>query len=383
MTKELEEGWKEFELGEILNYEQPGDYIIDSEDYSDDNKTPVLTAGKSFILGYTNETKGIYNKLPVIIFDDFTTSSHYVDFPFKIKSSAMKLLTPKMDNINLKFVFCMMKGLHHNTITHKRYWISEFQPKKIPIPIKEDGTPDMKKQEKIIKFIEKAEKAKEWRKKADDLTKDFLKSVFLEMFGDPVKNPKKYGIKKLNDICDVRDGTHDSPKYVNEGYPLITSKNLANGFIDFSEVNLISKKDFDLVNKRSFVDDGDIIMPMIGTIGHPIIVKKEKEFAIKNVALIKFTKTDVSNVFIKFLLDSHYFDYINLKNNRGGTQKFISLGDIRKFPIPLPPISLQNKFASIVKEVEAMKEQQKHSKNQIDNLFNALMQKAFKGEIKC
>lgn len=83
---------KEYELGELLSYEQPTPYIVESTKYSNTYKTPVLTAGKSFIIGYTNETTGIYDKLPVIIFDDFTTSSQYVNFKFKVKSSAMKIL---------------------------------------------------------------------------------------------------------------------------------------------------------------------------------------------------------------------------------------------------------------------------------------------------
>ncbi len=102
-------------------------------------------------------------------------------------------------------------------------------------------------------------------------------------------------LEKLEDICDVRDGTHDSPKYVNEGYPLITSKNVTNGTIDFNNVNNISSEDYEKINRRSFVDDGDILMPMIGTIGKPIIVVKNRDFAIKNVALIKFNKSNVLN----------------------------------------------------------------------------------------
>lgn len=243
--------------------------------------------------------------------------------------------------------------------------------------------PPLSTQKKIVGILEKAEKLREWRKEADKLTDDFLKSTFLEMFGDPILNNKNFEIKKLNNICDVRDGTHDSPKYVSEGYPLITSKNLTKGHVDFSDVNLISKEDYDAVNKRSFVDDGDIIMPMIGTIGNPIVVKKERAFAIKNVALIKFTKTDISNIYIKYLLDSNYFNYIIAKNNRGGTQKFIALGDIRNFSIPIPPIELQNKFAEVVKQVEQLRESQKQSKQHTDNLFNALMQKAFRGELAC
>lgn len=237
-------------------------------------------------------------------------------------------------------------------------------------------------QKKIAAILEKVEKLKQKREEADKKTAEYLQSVFYEMFGDPVRNEKRLEIKKLNEICDVRDGTHDSPKYVEEGYPLITSKNLSGGFIDFSEVNLISKEDFDEVNKRSKVDAGDIIMPMIGTIGNPLIVPKNiQEFAIKNVALIKFTKTDVSNIYIKFILDSPYFNQVTKGDNRGGTQKFLALGDIRNMPIPLPSLPLQQKFSKIVEKIEKLKEKQKESKQKIDELFNVLMQKAFRGEL--
>lgn len=93
---------------------------------------------------------------------------------------------------------------------------------------------------------------------------------------------------KLGDVCDVRDGTHDSPKPVEKGYPLITSKNIKNGELDFSNVTYISEEDFKKVSQRSYVDAGDVIMPMIGTIGGACLIKsKEKDFAIKNVALFK------------------------------------------------------------------------------------------------
>ena len=139
---------------------------------------------------------------------------------------------------------------------------------------------------------------------------------------------------ELNKICDVRDGTHDSPKYLNSGYPLITSKNIKNGTIDFTDVNFISKKDLDKINKRSKVDQGDIIMPMIGTIGNPIIVGSKKDFAIKNVALIKFyPDSKIDRVLLRYLLDSEYIKEEYINHSSGSTQKFISLGFIRKIKI--------------------------------------------------
>lgn len=157
----------------------------------------------------------------------------------------------------------------------------------------------------------------------------------------------KFDSVKLMNVCDVRDGTHDSPKYVSEGYPLITSRNIKDGTIDFSEVNYVSEADFENINKRSQVDDGDIIMPMIGTIGNPIVVKKDRDFAIKNVALIKFNEdSKIDRQFLKAVLASNYFVEHFQMQSLGATQKFISLGFIRNLEIPLPPLAIQQQIVS-------------------------------------
>jgi type I restriction enzyme M protein len=122
-------------LNDLLDYEQPTAYIVEHTNYKNEYKIPVLTAGQTFVLGKTDETKGIFYRLPAIIFDDFTTASKYVDFPFKVKSSAMKILTNKNSNrSNLKFIYLMMQGIKFNNETHKRYWISEYSNIKIPLP---------------------------------------------------------------------------------------------------------------------------------------------------------------------------------------------------------------------------------------------------------
>ena len=129
----LPQGWSVCRLEDILDYEQPQAYIVNSTDYSDEYDTPVLTAGKSFIIGYTNETNGICDRLPVIIFDDFTTDSKLVDFPFKVKSSAMKILRTKGE-INIDYIAYYMSITRLIGDTHKRYWISEYSKLLIPIP---------------------------------------------------------------------------------------------------------------------------------------------------------------------------------------------------------------------------------------------------------
>ena len=144
---DLPEGWAYVRLENVLNYEQPTEYIVESTDYRNEYKTPVLTAGQSFIIGYTNETTGIKNDLPVIIFDDFTTDSKYVDFPFKVKSSAMKILTADKSLIDTKYAYYIMQTVECDHETHKRYWISEYG--RIII-----GLPPLNEQLKITSQIE-------------------------------------------------------------------------------------------------------------------------------------------------------------------------------------------------------------------------------------
>ena len=131
----LPDGWGVCRLEDIVDYEQPTAYIVNSTSYNDSYPIPVLTAGKSFIIGYTNEEKGIYSKLPCIIFDDFTTDSKFVDFPFKVKSSAMKILQVRK-GIEIEYVAMFMSTTRLIGDTHKRYWISEYSKLTIPIPPK-------------------------------------------------------------------------------------------------------------------------------------------------------------------------------------------------------------------------------------------------------
>lgn len=136
-----------YPLGELLKYEQPTAYIVSSTDYSDAYQIPVLTAGKSFILGYTNESDGIFDKLPVIIFDDFTTATQYVNFKFKVKSSAMKILHINTELVNPKYIFYRMQTIQFDHSTHKRYWIQQYSKIKISIP-------SLPEQERIVARIE-------------------------------------------------------------------------------------------------------------------------------------------------------------------------------------------------------------------------------------
>jgi len=135
---EIPEDWEVVELGKLLAYEQPTNYLISHTKFLDEGLYPVLTAGKSFILGYTNEEHGVFTNLPVIIFDDFTTDSKFVDFPFKAKSSAMKMLKPINKNTPLSLIYNLLNSVDYLVGDHKRHWIGEFQFLNVAIPSKEN-----------------------------------------------------------------------------------------------------------------------------------------------------------------------------------------------------------------------------------------------------
>ena len=172
----------------------------------------------------------------------------------------------------------------------------------------------------------------------------------------------------LGEAYDVRDGTHDSPKYQGSGYPLVTSKNLKPAGLNFEKIKYISDTDFKKINERSGVHKGDVLFAMIGTIGNPIVVDIEPDFAIKNVALLKVSK-EQGGKFLKYYLESNYVIEKMMKEAKGSTQKFVGLGYLRAFPIRLPPIPEQKRIVAILDQVFADIEQARARTEQ--NLKNA------------
>ena len=163
----------------------------------------------------------------------------------------------------------------------------------------------------------------------------------------PFEVPKGWEWSRLNSIVDVRDGTHDTPTYVDKGIPLITSKNLVEGGIDYSNVKYISEKDAISINERSGVNIGDILFAMIGTIGNPSMITKDILISIKNVALFKFTfSKNLSNHFVMYFLDYAQEDMKNKPS--GGLQPFVSLNFLRTYLVPVPPVEEQQRIVSIL-----------------------------------
>ena len=236
----MADAWKEYELGELLSYEQPTPYIVESTDYDDKYKTPVLTAGKSFILGYTDEENGVFETLPVIIFDDFTTASQYVNFRFKVKSSAMKILTPNTALVLPKFIYYRMQIVEFDHSTHKRYWIQQYSRIKVQIPTA------ISEQERIVGRIEELfsqlDSSVETLKKTKQQLAVYRQAVLNEAFeGNFTTCEKSWRFLPIMDVCaNIVDCPHSTPKWAKAGKLCLRTTNFRRGYLDLSEKNFVS-----------------------------------------------------------------------------------------------------------------------------------------------
>lgn len=343
--KEINLETKEYELGQLLTYEQPTPYIVSSTKYSDKYKTPVLTAGKSFIIGYTDEETGIYARLPVIIFDDFTTSSKYVNFKFKVKSSAMKILTANTELVLPKYIFYRMQIINIDHSTHKRYWIQHYSKLKIQIPA-------VSVQEKIVQKIEELfselDKSVETLQTIKRQLKVYRQAVLKEAFSSL---HEKVQIRSISSM--VTSGSRGWAKYYSEeGARFVRITDLTRNHIKLKN-NAIQRVCLpqNVEGKRSRLHGGDVLISITADLGSIALIPDSMEEAYINqhIAVVRFNNA-YQGEFMAWYLKSEYGQKDLLKNKRGGGKLGLGLDDIRNVVVPV----VSNEIADrIVEEIES------------------------------
>ena len=312
-------------LGEVTNYEQPTKYLVKSKDY-DDFKTPVLTAGKTFILGYTNETNGIYqaSKNPVIIFDDFTTANKWVDFDFKAKSSAMKMISSVDENqFLLKYIYYWLNTLPSGLVDgdHKRQWISNFANKKIPIP-------PLSVQSQIVQILDTFTELNDQLR--DELTAELsMRQKQYQYYRDLLLSEHelaKVGFewKTLGEVAKIKHGK-DWKKLAIGDIPVYGSGGIM-GYVDtFS------------------YDKPSVLIPRKGSITNLFYV----ETPFWNVDTIYYTKIDTNQILPKFLY--YFIKTIDLMQlDTGSGRPSLTQAILNKIQIPIPPLSVQSQIVAIL-----------------------------------
>ncbi|GAB0549456.1 restriction endonuclease subunit S [Escherichia coli] len=344
-------------LGEITKYEQPTKYLVKAKDYHDTYTIPVLTAGKTFILGYTNETHGIYqaSKAPVIIFDDFTTANKWVDFDFKAKSSAMKMVTSCDDNKTLlKYVYYWLNTLPSEFAEgdHKRQWISNYSQKKIPIPCPENPEKSLAIQSEIVRILDKftaltAELTAElnMRKKQYNYYRDQLLSF----------DESSVEWKTLLEACDYVDYRGKTPKKTQSGIFLVTAKNIRMGYIDYhASQEFISEEDYAIVMRRGLPKKGDVLITTEAPCGFVAQVNRENIALAQRVIKYRSKNTQLSNSFLKhYLLGSQFQDKL-MQAATGSTVKGIKGSRLHQLKIPIPSKVEQDRIVAILDKFDTL-----------------------------
>lgn len=314
--------WVEFkELGEILDYIQPTKFIVKSNKYSDEFKLPVLTAGKTFILGYTDEIDWIYNankENPVIIFDDFTTSFHWVDFNFKVKSSALKIIKLKENNEKdiFRFIYFAMKCIWYKPQDHARHWISKYSKFKIP-------TLDKIIQQEIVKILDtftqleaELEAELEARKKQYEYYRDEMLS-----FEDEIE---LWDIWKVS-MCKRIFKNETLSEWDIPFYKIWTFWKEPNSFISKELYN-------DYKNRFSFPEKWDILISASGTIWRTVIYDWEDAyFQDSNIVWIDNDETQVLNKYLFYI-----YQIIKWQTDTGWVISRLYNNNIKKAKIPVP-----------------------------------------------
>ena len=358
---------------EVFADESGGNIKTPQSEYLREGRFPVIDQGKTFIAGYVDDEARVCGEgKAAIIFGDHTRCVKYIDRPFCMGADGVKVLRPKIE-ANLKYLYYYLKQLNLPDAGYDRHFKYLKRTEVVLLPLPE--------QRRIAAILDQADALRAKRREALAQLDRLTQAIFVEMFGDLYTNPKGFPVSRLGDACDVRDGTHDSPGYVSSGYPLVTSKNLRDGKIDLSDVNFISEADYEEINRRSKVDVGDILMPMIGTIGNPVLVHDKPAFAIKNMALIKFKPHSPTREFVLQFLRGDCFDRLTANKNKGGTQKFLALGEIRGLPLPVPPEPIQREFSTKIELLNQVRKLQEIAVNSTDDLFTSLQHRAFRGEL--
>ena len=363
-------------IDDVLKYEQPTKYIVETENYDDSFNTPVLTAGKSFILGFTDEKIGIFNDVPVIIFDDFTTSFHFVDFPFKVKSSALKILKAVKDKADIKYLYYKMQTIKFEAEQHKRYWISKYSQIQIDLP-------PLATQQKIAAILDQAEAIilnnRAIVKKYDALTQ----SLFLDMFGDPVKNEKGWEVKNLGKILKfLTSGSRGWAKYYsNAGDIFLRIQNIGYNKLRLDDLTFINTPNT-AEAKRTKVEPGDIVISITADLGRTAVIPSDfpTAFINQHLAILRFSE-ESNPFYISAFIASKGGQTLFNKLDKGGVKSGLNFTDLKSYKLLLPPLELQNQFAERVAVIEAQKQQAQLELAKSEELFNSLLQRAFNGEL--
>jgi len=379
----MREGWTYKKLGEVANIKSG--YTPSSSDLSDSGVIPYFKVGDMNNVGnekYLHYTSSFVNET----FKTFPQNS--IVFPkngaaiatnkkrILKQSSVVDLNTAVLiptQTENIEFLYYWISNIDFRDIT-RRGTIPTLDTK--TLMLLEIPVPPLSEQQRIVSELDLLSSIIE-KKKAQLKEYDALaQSIFYDMFGDPVTNEKGWEVKKLGEVCKkITDGTHDTPQRLEKGVKFITGKHIRPFLVDYDNSDYVTEEVHKEIFQRCNPELGDVLYTNIGAgIGNAAINSVEYEFSMKNVALLKPLRSNVNGYYLEFYLNNDKIKTIIIDNySNGGAQKFLSLKSIAKIPVSIPPLSLQQSFASKIEAIERQKALIQQSITEAETLFNSRM----------
>ncbi len=339
---------------------------------------------------YLNMRTGKVQKQDILIVKDRATTgkTSFVeeDFPFKdcaINEHVFRIQINK-NYANPKFVFYFLRSPNGQQQILNDFrgatvgGISRAFVDKVIIPL-----PDLEIQNKIVTILDKAKAILDKREATLQKYEELLMAIFLEMFGDPVKNDKSWEQVELTEICTkITDGTHKTPNYLSKGVKIISAKNVKKNTISWSDIKYISESESNLINSRCNPEFEDILLTKSGSLGQPALIDVNFKFTLfESLALIKYNRSKVLPSFLITYLMSDGVSYFFRQRHKGVTIKHLHLVDIKSIPVYLPPFELQSEFGEKYANIKSIKKNLEVSIEKLKLIQNALSQLAFKGEL--
>lgn len=375
--------WQTLPFLDVFKDASGGNVKTPQKDFLESGEIPVVDQGQSLIAGYVNDRSRVCKtKQPVIIFGDHTRAIKYIDFEFAMGADGTKVLVPKLDS-DTKYLFYALRAVNVPDAGYSRHY--KFL-KETVIPF-----PPLAEQKRIAAILDAADALRAKRRESLAQLDALVQSTFLEMFGDPVTNPKGWEsvsgsdsslgcIQDLANVADVIDCKHRTPLYTDEGYPVVRPRDVREDGIAFDNCVKTSREEFADLTEKRLPRVGDIVYSRNATFGVASLVTTSEKFAIgQDVCLI--VPRNINSVYLFYLLNSHFVRRQLGLATSGSTFKRINLKAIRKLKILVAPETVQKRFEAFYVEQNQLRILMHRSEAELDALFASLQHRAFAGEL--
>lgn len=368
--EELPKNWDVRKFSDIFTDVSGGNVKLQKSDFQTTGKYPIIDQGQSFIAGYTSDTNALCNTtLPVIVFGDHTRAFKYISFKFVMGADGTKVLQPNGDaKVEVKYVYHFLKSVK---LPDKGYSRHFKYLKDVALPL-----PPLSEQKRIAAILDKAEEIKRKREESLKLADEFLKSVFVDMFGDPVTNPKGWEMKTAIDFAQCIVPGRDKPKSFSGGIPWVTTNDLKHlGYTSESHIGLADNEIQEV--RARIIPENSVIITCVGDLGIATISKVKM---VINQQLHAFQcKENMNNIFFMYAI-SFQKSYMYSRATKT-TVPYMNKSVCNSIPMIYPPAHLQQKFANIFEVVNSQRELMSKSFNYTTSIFSSLSHYAFRGKI--